>query len=325
MINTLLVILLVFFVCMLATWCARSVADARRRSQGRAQVLGEERFEADSAVDADTLGGRRGALAVLFGRRTPSQDPAYGSMGTRRAPAVSCEQRAAVRTAERLARDQYLDHVRLGIVVYIVVFVVASALGLVAEEAWMWVSQGRMESRVGVVWGPFSPLYGFGALLFTVVLWNFRKASLAEVFLVSAGVGAAIEQSTGMAMEYFWHAQSWTYLGLPYAITQWVCWQSILVWGVLGVVYARIVLPEIVWLVGEPSSRVHVAVVAVLAVAISVDLLATAYCFYRMGQRSLGIPPQNAVDVYMDSHLNDEFIEGRFQNLVVGQQLAPNE
>lgn len=323
MINTLLVILLVIFVCMLAAWCSRSVMDAQLRSRGRARALGEERFEADSAVDAGTLDGRR-RLPRPLRRRTPPADPAYGSMATRPAPAVSSEQRRAVRRAERLARDQYLDRATLGITVYIVVFIVASMLGLFAEEVWMWHSQGRMENRAGVVWGPFSPLYGFGGLLFTVVLWNFRKASLAEVFLVSMGVGAAIEQSTGMAMEYFWHAQSWTYLGLPDAITQWICWSSILVWGVLGVVYARLVLPEIVWVVGEPSHRLQGAVVAVLVVAISVDLLATAYCFYRMGQRSLGIPPQNAVDVYVDGHFNDEFIEGRFQNLVVGKQLAPN-
>ena len=94
--------------------------------------------------------------------------------------------------------------------------------------------------------------------------------------------------------------------------------------AVLGVIFTKVVLPEFVWFIGEPSSKTQAVLVGVLVAFITIDLLATAYCFYRMEQRALGIPPQNAVDVYVDSHFNNDFIQDRFQNLVVGSQLAPN-
>lgn len=313
--NTLLVILLIVFVVLMAWTAASSVLDSVGRRRGRAEAVGEERFDGGVRVTAATV-GVVGASGV---------DPAYSAMATRPVGAESPEQREAVPRLGRVARERYLSQARLGITHYIVIFIVASVLGLLAEELWMWVSQGRVESRVGVVWGPFSPLYGFGALVFTVVLWNFRDSPWYEVFLVSMGTGAAIEQTTGLCMEYFWHAQSWTYIGLPDAITQWICWTSVLLWGVLGVVYGRVVLPEAVWIMGEPSSRVQAVVVGVLVALVSVDLIATAYCFFRMEQRALGIAPQNVVDVYVDSRMGDDFIENRFENLVVGRQLDPNQ
>lgn len=299
----------------MAWTAASSVFDSVERRRGRAEAVGEERFDAGTRVTAATVGA-----VVPIG-----SDPAYRAMATRPVGAESPEQREQVPRLGRVARERYLSQARLGITHYIVIFIVASVLGLFAEELWMWVSQGRVESRVGVVWGPFSPLYGFGALVFTVVLWNFRDSPWYEVFLVSMGTGAAIEQTTGLCMEYFWHAQSWTYIGLPDAITQWICWTSVLLWGVLGVVYGRVVLPEAVWIMGEPSSKVQAVVVGVLVALVSVDLIATAYCFFRMEQRALGIPPQNVVDAYVDSRMGDEFIEDRFENLVVGRQLDPNQ
>ncbi len=67
---------------------------------------------------------------------------------------------------------------------------------------------GVLESRVGLVWGPFSPLYGVGAVLLTLVLWPLRKAPAWKVFLLSAALGGALEQTAGWSMEHFAHASS---------------------------------------------------------------------------------------------------------------------
>lgn len=344
LINTLLLILLFVFVCLLTSWAISEVSWRFMSGRSYSEAMGRERFDADDVVDASTLAYKASSSDSLQSRiasrlaRKESQrqerfrkrvgvsrhDPAYYELRTRTGRPMSKEQRKATLKAERMAKHQYLEQASLGITHYITIFLVCSLLGLVGEEIWMWHSQGLTQSRVGVVWGPFSPLYGFGGLMFAIVLWNFRDSKWYEILLASMGAGAAIEQATGMCMEFFWHAQSWTYLGLPDAITQWVCWRSIVLWAVLGVIFTKVVLPEFVWFIGEPSSKTQAVLVGVLVAFITIDLLATAYCFYRMEQRALGIPPQNAVDVYVDSHFNNDFIQDRFQNLVVGSQLAPN-
>ncbi len=232
---------------------------------------------------------------------------------------------AALKDARLKVRDEWLEHAHPGLYHYTIIFMVASVAGLVLEMAWMFVSSGRTELRVGLVWGPFSPIYGFGACLLTMVLWRFRSASNLHVFVVSALLGGGLEQTTGMLMEDLFHAQSWTYLGLPDAITQWIAWRFIFAWGVLGLVWCRVVMPEVIYRIGEPTSRAQVVIAALLTAFLVLDMLATVFCFYRKAARDAGIPPSNAMELYVDERFNDDFIAGRFQNLVVGADLEPNK
>lgn len=239
-------------------------------------------------------------------------------------PRLSREQKQSLRIARKKARDAYLDETRPGLYHYVIIFVIASFLGLVIEMTFMAITSGRTESRVGLVWGPFSPLYGFGACLLTMVLWNFRHSPWYQVFFVSSVLGGGLEQLTGMLMNYFGHAQSWTYIGLPDALTQWIAWRFLIMWGFIGLFWSKIAMPEIIYRIGEPTSRMQVFFIGVLTAALILDMCATLYCFYRKGQRDAGVAPANIVDVYVDKHFSNEFIEDRFENLVVDQQLAPN-
>lgn len=88
---------------------------------------------------------------------------------------ISREQQRIIRAAKTQMRDDFLDDIQPGFYQYIIIFLIASILGLVLEMVWMFVMFGIVESRVGLVWGPFSPLYDFGAVLLTMLLWKLRK------------------------------------------------------------------------------------------------------------------------------------------------------
>ena len=239
-------------------------------------------------------------------------DPAYADLKTQPKPKLSLEQVKALKRARLNVRDEWLDHMRPGFYQYVIIFMVASVAGLILEMAWMLISSGRTELRVG-------------ACLLTMVLWNFRTAPKAQVFFVSALLGGGLEQTTGMLMEDLFHAQSWTYIGLPDAITQWIAWRFLFAWGVLGLVWCRVVMPEVIYRIGEPTNRRQIVIVSLMTAFLVVDMLATVFCFYRKACRDAGIPPHNSVEEYVDSKFNDEFIANRFQNLVVGEDLEPNK
>lgn len=321
MLNVLILLALIGLVYVLVQYLARMVGYrfARGRSfrvLARRGKVPEELTEAADKVILDRARRRRAHK---------SHDPAYADLKTQPKPKLSTEQVQALKEARSAVREDYLDHMRPGYYHYVIIFMVASVAGLVLEMVWMFVSSGRTELRVGLVWGPFSPLYGFGACLLTMVLWNFRKAPMGQVFVLSALLGGGLEQTTGMLMENLFHAQSWTYLGLPDAITQWIAWRFIFAWGVIGLIWCRVVMPEVIYRIGEPTSRLQVILVALMTAFLIVDMLATVFCFYRKAQRDLGIPPANPVDEYVDAHFSDQFIENRFQNLVVGEDLEPNK
>ena len=220
------------------------------------------------------------------------------------------------------AIDEYLDHLRLGWYQVVIIFFVGCMAGLLIEEVWMLVSSGLTESRVGLVWGPFSPLYGFGAVLLTILSFWLRRAGARawQVFLVSAVVGGLLEQLAGWSMSELFDAESWTYLHLPDHITQWVAWRFLVMWGVLGLVWCRSVMPRLLYQIGMPTARRQVIFVALVATYLVADIAMTLVCFDRKAERDAGVPPSNPFEEWVDTNYSDEFIAGRFQNLKIGDQ-----
>ncbi len=218
------------------------------------------------------------------------------------------------------AIDEYLDHLSLGWYQAVIIFFLGSMAGLLIEEVWMLVSAGLTESRVGLVWGPFSPLYGFGALLLTWLSFHLRRRGAAgwQVFLVSALVGGVLEQLAGWTMSTVFDAESWTYLHLPDHITQWVAWRFLAMWGLLGLVWCRAVMPRLLYQIGMPTTRRQAVFVTLVAVYLVADVAMTLVCFNRKVARDAGVPPANAFEEWVDTNYSDEFISSRFQNLKMG-------
>ncbi|MCI1665134.1 MAG: putative ABC transporter permease [Atopobiaceae bacterium] len=319
MISTLVMVFVAVAAIVLVATIIRSVNFRAARGREFSKVLGDARVPDDIRLMAEQIGLDRAARKTLH-----KGDSAYEAMRTKPKPRLSTEQRRALTTVRKRARADYLDNMTPGMYHYVIIFIVASVAGLFAEMLFMAITSGRTESRVGLVWGPFSPLYGFGAVLLTAILWSFRKAPTAQVFVVSALMGGALEQVTGMCMEYFAHAQSWTYIGLPDAITQWIAWRFLLMWGIVGLIWCRLIMPEVIFRIGEPTTNAQIIGVSALTIFLALDVVATVYCFYRKAQRDAGVPATNAIERYVDDHFSDEFIADRFQNLVVGSDLAPN-
>lgn len=236
---------------------------------------------------------------------------------------ISKEQQRVIRDARRQLRDDFLNDNRPGFYQYLIIFLVASVLGLILETIWMFVAYGVLESRVGLVWGPFSPLYGCGAVLLTVVLWRLRDQPTWMIFLISAGLGGILEQLAGWSMETVMHAWSWSYLHFPDHITQWVAWRFLIVWGLLGVAWCKVIMPELLYRIGEPTSRRQAVVVSFLTAFIALDIAMTVACFWRAGKREEGVPPQNVFEEYVDRHFGDEFIKGKFENLRMDSDERP--
>ncbi|MDO4797810.1 MAG: putative ABC transporter permease [Coriobacteriales bacterium] len=216
-------------------------------------------------------------------------------------------------------RDAYLQSLKLGWYQITIVFCAWSIVGLFLEETWIRVSMGLAQSRAGLVWGPFSPLYGVGAVILTALaLFLFKRGcSMGLLFVSSMLMGALLEQTAGWGMQTFFGAVSWDYIagGIPGALTQWVCLPFMLMWGVLGCVWGRVVMPNLLFAIGEPSTRLRMASVALLAVFLVADIALTLLCFERVVERKASMPPSNRLEQLVDKRFNDTFVSQRFQNM----------
>lgn len=256
----------------------------------------------------------RAVRAVARRRNLPPAERAAFSPSARR------RARREERARRRRERDSYLDGVPfVSFYQLVIIFTVASVGGLVLETVWVYFAMGVFQRRYGMVWGPFSPLYGLGAVVLTLALWRIRKQPVWVVFAVSLVLGSCLEQFAGSVLEDGFHATSWSYESYPDAITKYVSLRMSAIWGLLGVVWGRVLMPELVWRIREPRQPLRSAVAVVLTTFLVADGVMTVYAAARKDARDQNIPAANAVERWIDERYDDSFMSERFQNVEFGE------
>lgn len=311
MLFSIISLVVTILIAIFAFWCISAFWSWLGRGKQVRRVYDQDLISADIKAKIQEIDAIKAAQKLNKGNR-------------RAVVRLNRRQRNEVQKAERQVRDEFLNHLRLGRYQIVMVFFIGSVLGLLLEEAWMFVTAGVTESRVGLVWGPFSPLYGVGAVLLTLVTFKLRQmhASGLVVFVVSMIVGGLLEQLTGWGMETFFGAVSWDYIagGIPGAITKWVAVPFLFFWGILGYVWYKLIMPDLLWALGVPTTRRKAIFVTLLSIYLVADIFMTIMCFERRAERDEGIPPANAFEAWIDENFNNNFMSEHFQNMVIGGQ-----
>ena len=99
---------------------------------------------------------------------------------------------------------------------YVLLFAAFSIAGWCMEVVLKFIQYRRFINR-GYLLGPYCPIYGWGALLVTLVANGvfFRKCTPAETFLIGFFVCGALEYAVSWCMEKISHARWWDYSQKP--------------------------------------------------------------------------------------------------------------
>lgn len=213
------------------------------------------------------------------------------------------------------------------------VFFVCSALGLILEEVWhmVVVDPGVYQDRAGMLFGPFSPIYGFGAVLMTMALNRFYKKNPLIIFLVSALIGGAFEVFVGWFMQTSFGVVSWSYshirlFGMPDPIAVLTggrtCTPFACMWGLGGLIWIKVLLPRLLKLINMiPWKRRYSATVILTAVML-IDGVMTLQSLDYWYQRVNGTVRNIPVAQFYDKHFDNEYMENRFQSMTMSPKDA---
>ena len=204
------------------------------------------------------------------------------------------------------------------------IFVVCCVLGLVIESVYhvLVVDPGHYEDRAGMLYGPFSPIYGFGAVLMTMALNRFHDKNVILIFLVSAVIGGAFEYAVSWFMQYAFGIVAWDYTGTFLSIDGRTNGMFMAMWGVLGVVWIKLCLPWMLKLVNLIPWNWRYAlttVAAVLMIADGVMTLVALDCWYG---REAGKAPDSAIAEFCNEHYDNDFMKERFQSMSIDPDRA---
>ena len=211
------------------------------------------------------------------------------------------------------------------------VFVVCSVLGLILEDIWhmVIVEPGVYQDRAGMLFGPFSPIYGVGAALLTMALNRFYKKNTLVIFLVSAVIGASFEVFAGWFWQTAFGIVSWNYnhvtlFGMPDPLVLLTggrtCTQFACLWGIGGVLWIKLTLPILLKIINMIPWKWRYSLTTVCTVLMLIDCFMTVQALDFWFQRVSNIEQDTPVAAFYAKHFDNEYMEHRFQSMSMNPQ-----
>ena len=271
--------------------------ESLRRS---ARTLAQAYQSADNA--ADELGARLHDMRTARDRKWYAPNP----------PA-----NAAIDLAEAQQ-----DHFAQGLNLYkiLLICIVGSFAGVVVEMIWCLITNGYLESRAGLVYGPFNLLYGAGATLLTLCLYKYRNRGYQLSFVGGFVVGSVLEYVCSWAQEALLGSRSWDYSDMALNLNGRICLVYSVFWGVLGVFWIKDLYPRMAKYILKIPNRLGRPLTWALTVFLIVNAIVSCVAVGRWSRRVEGGAPGGAFWTFVDQRFPDERMERIFANMEFGEK-----
>lgn len=122
-------------------------------------------------------------------------------------------------------------------------FAIYSFLGWCVESVYKTVLERRFINS-GFLYGPFCPIYGFGAVIMILLLSKLPN-NVFLIFLISMILLTVWEYVVGVLLEKIFKTKYWDYTDLKFNINGRICLKNSIYWGILGVAFAFVIHPVI--------------------------------------------------------------------------------
>lgn len=217
-------------------------------------------------------------------------------------------------------QEERVRHFAQGINFYklFLILIIGSFFGVVVEMLWCLLKNGYVESRAGLVYGPFNLLYGAGAVALTVLLYRFRNRSALYSFLGGMIVGSAVEYVCSWAQEAVFGSRSWDYSHMPFNLNGRICLLYSFFWGALGVFWIKRLYPMMAqWILRIPN-RVGKRLTWGLVVLTALNAAVTVAALWRWAARMEGTAAPDALAQLLDRRFPDARMLRIFPNMKFG-------
>lgn len=134
-----------------------------------------------------------------------------------------------------------MENELLNLVTY---FIIYSFFGWVLESIFKTVNARKFVNS-GFLFGPFCPIYGFGAIIMYLFLRD-TSSNIVLTFCLGFVALSIWEYAVGTLLEKAFNTKYWDYSERKFNLSGRVCLENSIFWGILGVVFINIMHPLVV-------------------------------------------------------------------------------
>lgn len=195
-----------------------------------------------------------------------------------------------------------------------IIFMIGSILGYVVEMIVALVQNGHFVSRQGLLYGPFTPVYGIGILVYYIFFKIVKNRNKKIVFISSMILGGITEYLCSYIQEKAFGTVSWDYSNWLFNINGRTTLIHCTYWGFAGLLYVSYIEPLIPKI--EEVVRNHKVKIMATSVAIFMvfNVAISSMAAIRQKERQENIAANSKIDVFLDNAYPDEYMDEVFEN-----------
>lgn len=199
---------------------------------------------------------------------------------------------------------------------YVLLFFFYSTAGWCVESLYCSIGEKRLINR-GFLTGPMCPIYGVGALVMTVFLYNPYKDKPLMVFLLGMIMCDIVEYFTSWIMETLFQARWWDYTYEFMNIKGRICLKHTVYWGIGSVFFVYLIHPGIDKTLATLSDKIVFIVTSVILAVFTADVIHAV--IKALDIRNLLIKLNKAID-FLDGGVTNivNVIEDKYQSIQDG-------
>lgn len=192
---------------------------------------------------------------------------------------------------------------------------VSSFLGDIIETIYVLITAHILMRRSSLVLGPFSLVWGLGAVVLTVALSRIKKQNNISVFIAGFLFGGVFEYLCSVFTEVFFGMRFWNYSDMPFNIDGRTNLLFMFFWGVAALCWFRLLYPPL----SKGIEKIPPVTGTVLAFAIAIfficNSLVTVTVMIRTTDRKKNPEPKNAIERFIDMQYPEEAVKKLWPNM----------
>ncbi len=194
------------------------------------------------------------------------------------------------------------------------IFLFGCIFGWIVEGIWTLIKKKMLINHSALVIGPFNLIYGIGAVLLTIVLYKSIKKRNFEIFTLSFITGSIIEYIASFIMEHTLGFVAWNYSKKPFNINGRICLPYSLFWGLLGIIWIKLIYPKLKMLIDKFNKQNSVKFIKIAIIFLIFDILLTLGAIDRGKDYEKNIPPTNKYEEILDKYFGVDYLNNMFNN-----------
>ncbi|MGL5314566.1 MAG: putative ABC transporter permease [Peptostreptococcaceae bacterium] len=195
-------------------------------------------------------------------------------------------------------------------------FMIFSIIGFIIETIWCIFRYGEIQSRQGLIYGPFSQVYGFGAIILIMLLNQVKSKNRISIFMYSMIIGSIFEYSCSFVQQMLLGSISWHYSTTLSIFNGRTSIVYSVFWGILGYVLIQYLYPFCSKIIDKMPCRLGIRVTWIMILFMIFDFTISGAAVYRQNQRINNIPATSYMQQFLDKNYSDSYLEKIYPNMI---------